>query len=72
MPYFSSEQTDPLLQACHRQLERLSRQSQDLHYAAMADELDLPAAELAGLTRFCRAVNRRLYAYRRLLTGKGH
>jgi hypothetical protein len=67
MPYFSSEQTDPTLRACHQQLERLSHLSQDLQFAAMVDALVLPAEDLTKLTRFCRAVSRRLRDYRRRL-----
>jgi hypothetical protein len=62
--YFSGDQSNPVLAAVHRQLEWLSRLSQDLHYAAMADDLTtLPAARLTELTRFCRSVNRQLRAW---------
>jgi hypothetical protein len=67
MPYFSGEEKDPVRRKAHRAMEDLSYHAQQLQGAAIADMLNLPAAELTQLTRFLRTVTRLVRQWRERL-----
>ena len=71
MPYFSSDQTRPLMKALHAELERLSELAANLQYAAMDDALApaLTVEQLCRLGRHARDMNRRLYLWNKRVWG---
>jgi hypothetical protein len=60
VPFFSSQQEDPDVQAAHRALERLNDEVQTLLCDVMTDAVELTPAQARDLARFCRVTRRRL------------
>ena len=71
MSLFSNEEEDPDRRDCHSAMEDLSYHAQGLLCGAMEGVLNLPAAELAKLTRFLRAADRGVRKWQRRLRRPG-